>query len=812
MREDVNIIDGHSTFDFKGFIFKVLSYWKLFVICILLGCLVAYYLNVRKKNIYALESLITIENEQNPFFTSNTSISFNWGGVTGKVETVLTSLKTRNHNEKVVDSLEFYLQYLKKGKYHLEDIYKKSPFYLEIEKDKWQILDRIIGIRFLNVSEYELFVDEDFLSTQIQRYSNREKKSVQIPEGSFPKKYKIGEKVSLPYLNFTLNLREGVVAVPESEYYFRFENFDAIVNKYKSSVAVSPNTKGSSILKLRLTGTNKAKIVDFLNATTEILSKTDLERKNLYATKTIEFIDNQLDSVSKDLKDVEKELNTFRKTNKMYDIDEGNKDLTSKLQEADFKQTESQSKLDYLSSLENYLSTKTNYADISAPSAVGIDDGNIISSVERITSLSIHRQTLEYTTREGSGLFKDIDRKISAEKNVLLELISSTRKTIQFNLSVVNRDLAKLENKISELPEDQQQLLKIQRQYNLNEETYNVFLTKRGEASVVKAANVSDIIVMDEAKDIGGGLIGPNRDLNYFIALFVGILIPLVYIFIIVFLDNNIHVPADIVALTNIPILGVVGKNKLGKNLIVFEKPKSAISEGFRSIRSSLQYIYKEQKIEGTKTVMVTSSVSGEGKTFCSINIATVFALTKKRTVLVGLDLRKPKIFGDFKLENTVGAVNYLIGDKSLKQIIQETHIPNLDLIVSGPVPPNPSELLMSDRMTQLIDDLKKDYDYIVLDTPPIGLVTDAIELVEHVDASIYMVRQDYTKKGMLSYIDDKYNKGELKNISIVLNDYKHNAKYSYGYGDYGAYANGYHEDDTKKRSIGLRVKSLFKK
>jgi len=173
----------------------------------------------------------------------------------------------------------------------------------------------------------------------LQRYSDRDRSSVNIPSGAFPKTFKVGEKITLPYLNATLKLREGVSVKENSEFYFIFRNFDAIVNSYKNRIAVSPNTKGSSILKLRLTGTNKSKIVDFLNATTEILGKTDLERKNLYATKTIEFIDSQLDSVSKDLRDTERELNNFRKTNKIFNIDDESAELTLKLKEADFKKT-----------------------------------------------------------------------------------------------------------------------------------------------------------------------------------------------------------------------------------------------------------------------------------------------------------------------------------------------------------------------------------------------------------------------------------------------------------------------------------------
>jgi capsular exopolysaccharide synthesis family protein len=260
----------------------------------------------------------------------------------------------------------------------------------------------------------------------------------------------------------------------------------------------------------------------------------------------------------------------------------------------------------------------------------------------------------------------------------------------------------------------------------------------------------------------------------------------------------------------------VVGKNSNNNNLAVFTKPKSAVAESFRAIRSSLQYIYKKHDNKGSKTVMVTSSVSGEGKTFCSINIATVFALSGKRTVLVGLDLRKPKIFGDFDIKNNIGSVNYLIGQKTLAEVTQTTKIDNLHVITSGPIPPNPSELLINDTMSNLITELKENYDYIILDTPPIGLVADALELLEYADATLYVVRQDYTKKPMLNLVNDKYKKGEISNISFLYNFYNLKNKYGYGYSygysyGYGAYGNGYHENDKIEQNFLTRIKSFFK-
>ncbi len=282
------------------------------------------------------------------------------------------------------------------------------------------------------------------------------------------------------------------------------------------------------------------------------------------------------------------------------------------------------------------------------------------------------------------------------------------------------------------------------------------FLKKRNEAEIVKASNLSDIHFIDPAKDIGGGLIGPKTSVNYVLALFAGILVPLFFIFGIFFVNNAIQNTEDINKLTQIPLIGVIGVNKDSLNLAVFDKPKSALSEAFRAIRSSLQFLYKKQQVSGSKTLMITSSISGEGKTFCSINIATVFALSEKKTVIVGLDLRKPRLSDEFGLKNQIGVVNYLIKQNSLDEITNSTQIPNLDVILSGPIPPNPSELILSEAMKELVLELKQKYDYIVLDTPPVGLVSDALELAQFADVTLYIVRQNYTKKDMITLLNTR--------------------------------------------------------
>ena len=284
MTEDFNINELPSNFNIRTFIFKVLGYWKLFVVSVAIACGIAYSVNIRKQNVYALDSLISVENDQNPFFTANTSISFNWGGVTSKVQAVITTLKTRTHNERVIDSLQYYLQYMHQGKYHMNDVYTNAPFEFHIDKTKPQILGKPISVTFTREDEFELVVNFESENASGQIYQTKERLNVLVPQGEFRKTYKLGEVISTTFLNGRITSRNFAPAVVGKEYFIRFLNFDGVVNQYKNGLSVTPNTKGSSVLKLRLSGANKGKIVDYLNTTVDILERAQLERKNLFKT------------------------------------------------------------------------------------------------------------------------------------------------------------------------------------------------------------------------------------------------------------------------------------------------------------------------------------------------------------------------------------------------------------------------------------------------------------------------------------------------------------------------------------------------
>ncbi|MCR8666376.1 polysaccharide biosynthesis tyrosine autokinase [Aestuariibaculum sp. M13] len=812
MEDDYTSPQYTLNFDFKAFLLRALSYWKWLLLALIVGLYVVYQQNIRKEFPYTLGASISVQDDKNPLFTSNTSLIFNYGGISGKIQDVLLNLKSRKHHEKVVDSLDLCLSYLQQGRFHMTDIYKAVPFILEGDSDAFQVIGHPIKITFIDDEQFTLSYDfGEVKSVAVQNFKTKDIKTISVVNSQLEQTYSFNDYINLDVLKGRIVKNEKSLNLSGKEFYIEYTNYNTTVSQFVNRFSVV-NEGGTPLLTLRLTYRNKAKIVDYLNASIAILDRDLLQRKNQYAINTINFIDKQLERVKAELTKKVDSLNTFKKKNNIYDISSESNLLVNKIQDYENQKLTLEESVLYYDLLKSYLETSKDFTNFPAPAVQGIDDGNITKAISQIIQLSGEKSKLEYSVRNDAAVFDDLNRQIEGLKQVIYESVSSNKANIRFQIQTINRNIANLEREFSVMPENQQKLQGIEREYLLSQNTYNLYLAKRGEADLVKASNISDIIIIEPAKDIGQGPRVTNLSIRYVFAIIAAFIPILLVAFIVTFFDRKIHNPVDLEPLTKMPLLGVVGWSNADSNLVVLKKSNSAVAEAFRSIRTSLQFIYKRQEVSGSKTVMLTSSVSGEGKTFCSINIASVFALSGKKTVLVGLDLRKPKIFDDFGIENTTGAVNYLIGQATLMDIVQHTSIENLDVITSGPVPPNPSELLIGDYMHDLITDLKSQYDYIILDTPPVGLVSDALELTPYVDATLYVIRQDYTKKDMLQLINDRYKKGEVKNISLLYNFYDQKSKYGYGYGyGYGAYGNGYHGESSKKPGWFGKLKKRFK-
>ena len=815
--QELDFSNANSYFDFKSFLFKILSFWYLFVILIIIGLGIAYYVSQRTVSIYEMNSLISIKDDQNPLFTnSNTSLTFNWGGQSNKMGSTVTTLKTRTHNERVVKHLQFYLKYLKQGEYQKEDAYGEIPFEIAVKENAFQLQGVMMTLKLIDDKRFEISFDiEDEPKTlKYYNYANENTKYEAFEVGEYVDTFEIGKPIESPYFTGQLKRIDG--RKNESlDFFIQFLDFYAVVKQYQN-ISVEPQENGGSVITLGLVGENKNRLVDYLNSTTKILSKTQLEQKNMFATNTIKFIDSTLSEKASELEAFENELNAYKLENDIIDLDDETQQLKDKLIKFDLEKKDLERQIEYLNTLNTYLNNHNTYEDPPAPSIVGISEGSLVDGVRKIVELSLERSKYQYAAKPDLPTFKDIDRQINATKSVLKENILSSKSNLFKEIENLEAELRDAEREVRKLPKNQQGLLKIERRFNMSQQTYNLFLSKRNEAKLIKASNVSDIQIIDEAKDVGDPKIGPNNKLNYVLAVFFGMGLPLIFVFFYVLFDNKINSPKDIEKLTELPLIGVVGKLKLKSDKAVFEQPQSVVSESYRGLRTSLQFVFKNKDIKGSKIILVTSSVSGEGKTFNAINLASVMALSGKKTILIGLDLRKPKIHLNFDINKDIGVSNFLSGQLDYKKAIQSTSYDNFDIMASGVVPPNPSELLIDGLMDDLMKRLQSEYDFIVLDSPPIGLVSDALNLMKYADATVYIVRQNFTKKGMLNLINQKTQKGEVKNVNLVLNYFKsknqYGYAYSYGYGyGYGNYGKSYMHKEKANNNIFQRIKNKIR-
>lgn len=796
----------------KDYIFRILSNWKWFVATIAIAITIAYYMNISTQRIFGLNTTILINEKQNPLFSSGTNIAFNWGGVSDKVQSIRRAIVSRAHNEKVIKELYFYIEYLEEDRFRHEDVYGKIPFSIILQPNQYQLLNTLIKIEFISNSSFKLSVNfnaED--NYKLINFKDESTKNFIDKQQSFSKIFSADEYINLPFLKAQLIKKENADLLKGQSFYIRLKSINQATREYQNIRASS--ISGTSLIVLSLTGSNKSRLVDYLNKTVEVLSEHELELKTNYARSTKEFIDAQFKNTSDSLKLIEDDIGRFKQQYSIYNLSAEGNEIFSQTTGLDKIQRELNNRILYYENLETYIKSHTDYSKIPAPAIINIEDGTISAMLGKLTELSIQKEKLSNEVTANHPSLKLVTQEIETHRNVLLEKIASLKKIIFLNIERSNKRLSSYNYQLTKLPNKEQKLLNFQRKFNLTEANYIFLMQKRYEADIAIAATVSDISVIDSAKDTGQGSILPRKSFNYMVALLLGTIVPLFFIIAKEILDTHIHSAEEIERLSPIPILGIVGKKTTTSNLTVFLKPRSAVAESFRALRSNIQFLFVRNPKVKSKVIVISSSVSGEGKTFVCINMATVLALGGKKTIVVGMDLRKPRLYKDFEISNDLGIVNYLISEASIESIIQKTKVPNLDIIPAGPVPPNPSELLISPATEELLNSLKKEYDYILIDTPPVGIVSDAIELINHADSSMYVVRQNFSQKGMLKMINEKYEKGEVSNLSIVLNDFNVKSKYGYeygygyGYDGYGKYSRGYY--DREKKSF---FKNLIKR
>lgn len=697
----------------------------------------------------------------------------------------------------VIEKLDFRIFYFAEGNIRTSEIYKENPFTVQIDTITEEWFGQPLYIKFINEKEYQLCTqyEKQFFDPQTRRFSQTNPTA--LPDRCT---LRFGISYGLGSSRFTVQFDSRLFKEfnPGTRFFFVFNETDKLAESYQSRLNVRQINKLSTILDLSVVGKNIKKEADFLNKLTEVYSERLLEEKNKVASNTIQFIDNQLTEITISLQDAEEQLKYFRANQKIMDLSFAASNAFNKLDALETEKAQILVKRKYYDYLLNYVKSNDAMKDVVAPSSIGIDDPLLTTLIQQLSRLSTEKSVLALTAKEKNPAWFVLEDKINSVKRELAENIKGIIANSQITLDELDKRIRVLEKSVNELPDNERQLVNIQRKFNLNDNIYTYLLQKRAEAGISRAANIADSKVVEEAAIRNASLVAPKKVVVFAIALFFGLLLPLGYALARIWLNDKILSKEDLESESDIPIVGMVGNKSSGSNLVIAKNPRGTLTEDFRSIKLNLPYMQPSRELQ---VICVTSSVPGEGKTFCSVNLASVFALSGKKTLVLFADLRRPRIDRELGINTEIGLSNVLIGKDQLHVAIQQSSIDNLFILPSGPTPPNPAELLGTDTMKELMGVLRKEFDVIVVDTPPIGLVADSLLLMEMSDASCYIVRHNYTRKVFLRKINEMHADGRAKNICLIINDIEgesvgYGYGYGYRYGGYGYQYGGYFEEE----------------
>ena len=756
-------------------IFKINWYW--FLISLFFFSFISLIVNRYVKEIYSNNITIHLKNNVNPLNSlveNNKFSSINFTDEISFISSYPTILKT-------VEALGFNVSYFIEGDIKTVETYNWRP---------------ITFVPYNLEKHYGLRVLVDVIDTSSFKITVNDGKSFV---------HSFGDKILYKDGYFKILFNQSFLTEDFIGFFpiisIKWINPHNVAKRYKNKINVDRLYRDASILNVTIEGEDAEKETAFLNKLAEIYISENLSFKNKASSNTLKFIDDQLNEIRDSLNYIESQLQDFKQNNNISKVDKDSERFYSNINLLHSQKSNVIIEQKYLDYLENYLTENSKFDDLIIPSIYGIENNIISSLTDKLINLKLESNTIDPNGNLANPFKNNIENSISKIKINIKDAITSQKATNKILLIDVENRINLIDDMLSSLPLVERQLINIERHYKLSESIYLFLLEKRTETGILASSNVSDASILESSLLQNSQLLSPNRKQNFLIGIILGILIPIIFFTLKLTFNTDITSFQDIKDNTNIPFAGSVGRNFSGSELVVMDKPKSTISEGFRNIRSNVEFLV-DQNLDRAKVILLTSSISGEGKTFCAENLASIYSISGKKTILIGADLRKPRMFRIFKDDNTSGLSNYLSGNLTKQELIKKTDYPFLHYINSGPNPPNPAELLDKDNMYELLDYLKKQYDYIIIDTPPICLVSDALPLIDKVDLTLYVVRQNYTKVGLLSYVNEMYKSEKIKNVSIIMNDTDYSLGYGYNYGQgyyyYGQYgSSGYYDQSS---------------
>lgn len=773
--------DQEDDFDLLSYIFKYLRYWYWFVITI--GCsLIGAYLYLKQYTpVYKVYTTLLIKDENSRRKEEDVVEEFSIGA-SKQLENEIAILKSRVLLGKVIDALNLSVSYWVEGRSRDVEVYTKSPIKINTTEVSDFGKSNALYIKPGAGGKYQL-LDQDQHELGVFGYS---------------------EPINSKYGKFRIFRRDSALTDASSLIKVLFHDRNALISGLIGSIAIAPINDESSILGISIENALTDKGKDILTKLLDEYAFTSLDDKNREATSTLHFIEERLKLITAELSDVEQNVEQYRREKGITDLSSEANLFLQKVEQNDAKINEVDIQLKVLEGVERYV----NGAQISivAPSTLMVNDPVLNSYIAQLSELEVERSKLAQSVQPGNSYLETVNSQMKNVKQAIKENLNNQKN----NLLVTKSSIATLNNRlggsIAAVPKKEREYIEIKRQAGIKENLYLMLLKKREETALSYASTITDSRVVD-TPFADGGPIRPDRQNIFMMGLIIGFIIPFGVISIKELMTITVQSKKEIEKKTGLKVFGEIGiKLKEDKGEIIDILNHSFVSEQIRMIRSNMQYLFTEDQSRKARTILVTSSTSGEGKTFLTLNIAASLALLEKRVLILGLDMRKPTINQYLSVSNKVGLSTYLIGRAVTDDIIQQTAIENVYIAPSGPIPPNPSELLANGRLKEFFEDVQYSFDYILVDTPPLGLVTDATLLSTYSDVCFYVIRHGKTPKLYLKNIVDLNKRKIFPSLNLILNgvDFRNSADYKYGYGY------GYTYNQKQGYGYHLAPKSLF--
>ena len=772
--------------DIKELLFKYLIHWPWFVGTVV-ACLIAAYVYLYvATHVYNISATVLIKDDKKGGSSNNVGgldeLGLN-GLITSSqsIDNEIEVLRSKTLVKEVVSYLNLYVTYQDEDLIPSKELYKTSPVQVNMTPQEAEKLKKDIVVEMVVQPQGSLDVNVKMDDREIQKHF--EKLPAILPT----------DRGTISFFQATDSIPvEGASSVQGARHITATISCPMNVARgYCGNLVIVPTSQTTSVVTVSLKNSSLRRGQDFINQLLEMYNRNTNNDKNEIAQKTAEFIDERIGIISKELGSTEADLETFKRDAGITDLSSDAQIALSGNAEYEKKQVENRTQISLVEDLKRYLS-HSEYEVL--PSNVGLKDAALATQIDRYNEMLIERKRLLRTSTESNPAIVNLDTSIRATKANVQATIEGTLQGLFITKADLDREAKRYMRRISDAPGQERRYVSIARQQEIKAGLYLMLLQKREENAIMLAATANNAKIIDEAiaDDIP---VFPKRGIIYLVALVLGFVIPVAVIFLIDLTKFRVEGHADVEKLTSVPIVGDIPltneKNAKDGSIAVFENQNNLMSETFRNIRTNIQFMLQNDR----KVILVTSTVSGEGKSFTSANLAISLSLLGKKVVIVGLDIRKPGLNKVFSLSSKEkGITQYLSNpEMDLMSLVQPSDVnKNLFILPGGTVPPNPTELLARDGLDKAIDMLKNNFDYVILDTAPVGMVTDTLLIGRVADLSVYVCRADYTHKAEYTLINELSHEQKLPNLCTIINgvDLK-KRKYGYYYG-YGKYSKHY--------------------